>query len=436
MSKTMKPKKPYRDFPLTPHLSGWWCKKIRGKIFYFGKWGKKVDGKMERLPDDGWKEALELYKAQRDDLQAGRTPKPQTGELTVADLCNSFRTWKLQDKEHYLLSNRMYDEYVKTCDRLVATFGANRLVSDLNRGDFAKLRGDLAKQYGVVRLVNEITKVRSVFKFGFEDGLMDRPVRLGRQLHKPSRDVLRRHRAKQPKKFLDAADVRKLIDNAPPILKAMVLLAVNAGFGPGDIAELPLSALDLDGKWVTFPRPKNGITRRAKLWYETVAALTGAIALRPDPKNEQDARFVFLTSRGRPWLCREIANPVSVAIRTLMKSVGIHGQGLGAYTLRHVFRTVADEIMDTNAIRLVMGHSSGNEIDSHYIEKISDHRLVAVADYVHDWLFGPAKEERDVIPMHQKPRVGLVGLDATDEELEMLLKHLYEHRQEKGVANA
>src|SRR5262249_35034424 len=86
------------------------------------------------------------------------------------------------------LSSRTYDEYVKTTDRLVATFG-NRLATDLASGDFAKLRNDLAKLYGPVRLVNEITKVKSVFKFGFDDGLMDRPVPFGPQSKKPRRDV-------------------------------------------------------------------------------------------------------------------------------------------------------------------------------------------------------------------------------------------------------
>jgi hypothetical protein len=70
-----RPQKPYPDFPLTPHPSGFWQKKIRGKICSFGKWARRVDGKLVRVEGDGWKEALEDYKAKADALHAGRGRK-------------------------------------------------------------------------------------------------------------------------------------------------------------------------------------------------------------------------------------------------------------------------------------------------------------------------------------------------------------------------
>src|SRR3989440_11452334 len=91
---TDRPKKPYPDFPLTPHASGAWQKKIRGKIHYFGKWAKRVNGKLVRIEGDGWKEALEAYKAVAEDLHAGRTPRVKGDGLTVADLSNAFLTAK------------------------------------------------------------------------------------------------------------------------------------------------------------------------------------------------------------------------------------------------------------------------------------------------------------------------------------------------------
>jgi hypothetical protein len=65
-----KPAKPYPDFPLTAHPAGYWCKQILGKIHYFGPWDD---------PDGAFAKYLE----QQDALHAGRTPRPETGALTI-----------------------------------------------------------------------------------------------------------------------------------------------------------------------------------------------------------------------------------------------------------------------------------------------------------------------------------------------------------------
>jgi len=382
------PPKPYPDFPLTPHASGKWMKKIRGKLVYFGRWGRRVNGQMERLPDDGWKHALELFQAQRDDLYAGRTPRVnKTGEgLKLKDLCNHFLTAKKRKLLAGEITPATFQGHKQTTDLLIAQFGRDRLVDDIAADDFGALRATMAERWGPVRLCNMIQAVKSVFKHGYEAGLIAKPVRYGPEFVKPSAGVLRRHRAKNGERMLEADQIRAMLGAANPLLKAMILLGVNCGFNNKDCADLPLDALDLDGGWVNFPRPKTGIPRRCKLWAETVAALRAAIALRPEPREKAAEGLVFVTTRGRPWLSRGVANPVSVAARDLMKAVGVHRLGIGFATLRHVFRTVADGSRDQVAVNHVMGHADST-MASVYRERIDPSRLEAVAAHVHKWLF-------------------------------------------------
>lgn len=82
----------------------------------------------------------------------------------------------------------------------------------------------------------------------------------------------------------------------------MTLLGINCGYGNTDNARLPLSDVDLDGGWVTFPRPKSTILRRCPLWPETVVALRTAIDKRQKSKRPEFDGLVFLTRCGVPWV--------------------------------------------------------------------------------------------------------------------------------------
>jgi integrase len=409
-----RPKKPYPEFPLTPHPSGAWQKKIRGKIHYFGRWAKRVNGKLVRIEGDGWKVALEEYKKVADDLHAGRAPRARSDGLTVADLCNRFLTAKLRKRESGELGVRMFGDYREMTDLIVAVFGKTRLVEDLAADDFESLRATMAERWGPVRLGNAITRVKSIFKYAFDNCLIDSPVRFGGEFRRPDKAVLRRHRATNGEKMLEARELCRLIDalagktietgqmdkktgepetvrlDPNPSLRAMVLLGLNAGFGNHDIATLPLSALDLDGGWVDFPRPKTGIARRCPLWPETAAALRALIAERPVAKEQANKDLVFLQRSGRRWVRiteHSRTDNISVVFSELLKACGLHRDGLGFYALRHVFRTVADAARDPVAIDLIMGHTDAT-MGGHYRERIDDSRLRAVAEHVRTWLFG------------------------------------------------
>lgn len=383
-----RPPKPYPDFPLGAHPGGMWQKKILGKIHYFGRWGRRVKGKMVRLESDGWKEALDIYKAQADDLHAGRTPRVnKTGDgLTLAELSNRFLTAKQRKLTAGEITQATFRDYRAVTNLLISEFGSQRLVDDLAADDFELLRDHMAKSLGPTRLGNVIGRVKSVFKYGYEAGIIERSMRYGPEFVKPSAAVLRRHKAKNGERMLEADQLRQLLDAAPAPLKAMLMLGVNCGFIAKDCADLPLEALDLAGGWVSFPRPKTGVPRRCALWPETKEAIKAAIDERPEPRHDAAKGLVFLTTRGRPWLSRGIANPITVAVLDLMKGAGVHRKGIGFATLRHVFRTAADGCRDQVAINLIMGHSDAT-MAGIYRERIDDERLIVVSDFVRQWLF-------------------------------------------------
>ena len=167
--------------------------------------------------------------------------------------------------------------------------------------DFRKLRSQLAKKRGAVALRNEMQRVRSIFKFAFDDGLILTPIRFGQGFAKPKLDVVRRqrkdHRAKHGDRMFKAQELRliltalegkevttSLIDEKTgkpvkvtlphnPGLRAMVLIAANCGFGQTDLSNLPSKALKLPTGWLDFARVKTAIPRRIPLWLETIAAI-------------------------------------------------------------------------------------------------------------------------------------------------------------------
>src|SRR5262245_30609656 len=187
--KPTRPNKPYPDFPLYAHGTKRWAKRIRGKIHYFGPW-------------DDPEGALKKYLEQRDDLHAGRTPRVQPDGLTMRELVNRFLTSKKHLADAGEIAPRTFGEYHAACGRLGEAFGLSRLVDDLAADDFERLRAGMAKRLGPVALGNEVQRVRSVFKYGFDAGLVDRPVRFGPAFKRPSKKVLRKARnARGPRMF-------------------------------------------------------------------------------------------------------------------------------------------------------------------------------------------------------------------------------------------
>ena len=389
--------KPHRDFPLFKHATGRWCKKVKGRFHYFGKVANDPKGEA----------AIALWNEQKDELLAGRTPRPKVEGFTLRELLDRYMVGKRHLLDTHEISPKHFAELYATCHRVGDSFGLHRPVIDLGPDDFDRLRKATAKVWGPVRLGNEVQRVRSVFKFALESGLIDKPVLFGPGFKKPTRKVLRQNRAKNGQRMFEAAEVRAIIGAANQPMKAMVLLAINTGFGNSDVANLPTKALDLDRGWVTFPRPKTGIERKCPLWPETIIAIREAIANRPRAKNPEDTELVFITAHGNRWEKTGVSEPdpktgqikltgnvpVTQEFRKLLNRLGLNRRGLGFYTLRHAFETVAGGSRDQVAVNALMGHAD-DSMAANYRERIEDDRLKAVSDHVHGWLFPPEKKPK------------------------------------------
>jgi integrase len=375
---TVKPTKPYPDFPLFPHATGRWAKKIRGKMHYFGPWSD---------PDG----ALKKYLEQKDALHAGRKPRAETEGLTVKELANAFLNAKRALVESGELTNRSWEDYKAACVLAVSHFGKGRLVADLDPEDFAALRKKMAKKWGPVTLGNVIQRMRVAFKFAADNGLIDRPVRYGQSFKRPSRKVVRIDRARKGPKLFTADEIRRLIAAAGVQLRAMILLGANGGLGNADCGHLLLSAVDLEAGIIDFPCPKTGIPRRCALWPETVQAIREASASRPAPKKEEHAGLVFITKYGLPWAKDTADQTLAKEFGKLLRALNINRRkGLGFYTLRHIFITVADEAKDQPAVDYIIGYEAPH-ISSVHPKTISDARLRAVTEHVRGWLYGTPK---------------------------------------------
>lgn len=421
-AQRVKPEKPTPDFALFAHANGQWCKKIRRKLYYFGPW-------------DDPEGALNKYLDQKDDLQAGRKPRAADDGLTVRELCNKFLTWKRHLIDTRELSPRTFADYKRATDRIIEEFGRHRLVSDLRSDDFQQLRAKLAKGRDVISLGNAVRHIRIVFRYASENDLIDRPVKFGTAFREPAKKIKRRaeqlQRQKHGARMFEAEEIRLLLDyvngksvtiarideetgrptelegRENPVLRSMILLAINGGLGQSDLANLPRSALDLKRAWLNYPRVKTAVERQVPLWPETVKALENALGARPAPKEDEDQGLVFITLRGHRWVrVKETQNEngewkhtpidaVAEEFGKVLRILELKRVRLNFYGLRHTFRTVADETHDEPAIDLIMGHTAeADDMGAKYRERISDERLKAVVNHVHAWLFPPKRRAK------------------------------------------
>lgn len=390
--------KPYKSFPLTPHRSGQFCKKIKGKIYYFGK-------------IDDPEAALRRYHEHAKGLHAGQISQiDRSGELTIAELANEFLAAKERKRAAGDIEAATFVEYHRDCELMVRHFGRHHEVTAITRKDLADFRDFLGKGVNATTLNNRVGNARSIFKFAYDQELIDRPVRFGEDFKRPEKRLLRRAKAEAGRMHFHADEIRRVLDVASPVLRAMVLLGINAGLGNTDIGNLPASCLDLERGWLDYARVKTGVQRRCPLWPETVEAIERAVKEMARHRRERSATakgLLFVTRTGLPYTREEyhssrngkpqvvMHDAVATAIQKAMKKAGVTLKGLGFYGLRRSFETIGAETGNQVAVDHIMGHVPPSaDMGAVYRQHVAESALRQVTDHVREWLFGRSRSNR------------------------------------------
>lgn len=384
-----RPPKPYPEFPLFAHNNGQWCRKIAGKLYSFGSWDD---------PDAALKKHGEEYAYRKQGIE----PPVEFNGWRVGDLVNKW----LEVLEDRLSDGEIVQHTFDACHRvgalIVHHIDRDKAVDSLTPDDFRAFRSAMLKEHSLVTVKANMTRVRQVFKFAFDERLISKPVFYGQGFKAPTKTALRKDRATKPKKLFTAEQIQLLLDHASPAMKAMILLSINTGMNNADIGNMEPRHLVDD--WLDYPRHKTGIERVAPLWPETLQAIVEYKKVRQDPL-PQFERFLFVTKARRQW--RHSSLPSE--FRKLLDSVNGEREKDGRLVrddkgkavwlqdppiphgsfgyLRHTFQTRGEDNGDSVAVKAVMGHVD-ESISAEYREEVFRGRLQNVVDHVHGWLFG------------------------------------------------
>jgi len=335
---------------------------------------------------------------EKDDLEAGRRPSRASGDARDALVVKQMVGLFLDDKEIKVESGEMerstWKAYERLGKRMIQSFGANTLVETIGPDDFQRLRKDLQKTHKRLEsITTAIAKVKAIFHWAVNDqGYIDRLPRFGSSFKRPSKRDIDRERQESGERVFTAEQIRTFLaatdTAARPTLRAMILLGINAGLGNTDCAKLPQAKLDLDGGWITFPRTKNAIRRRGKLWPETVEAIRESMKTRKTPADPQYAGRVFITKYCHPFR----ASAIGYEFEKLALKIGMTREAADFYDFRRTSISIGIQCNDDDAVRTIMGHKrvATDMLGVYNRLQVSDERLKAVSDHVHDWLF-PAK---------------------------------------------
>lgn len=423
-TSTRKPVWPHKAIlpGVFAHRNGQWAKKIKGKLHYLGKIND---------PATALTVGLDLIRQLADgDTPIKTAPASEVAQdeiVTIDEVCNRFYEDKQQehltDRGIKVKTLRAYrDQATNVCRFLKQVMRGNKPVSSITPNHFYQLLMLFRQNYGLYAVRDHVVMTRMIFSHAQDIELIDRLPKYGKKFKGPSQADFRRAKVKRSiSQFFEAREIRsmlKLLDDiiigtsshltkfnatvqkqTATQMKAMILLAINTGFGNTDVGLLPLSLINFKTKTVRYPREKTGMDRCNILWDETIAAIKAYLKVRPVPRCADAEDKLFVTRHGNTWVTEtmvpndhgelepRVQDQVNPCFsRRVMKKLGLNGRR-GFNTFRHTYATKAQELGDANAKARTMGHKLVG-LDDIYVEGLELSQLKTVGDHVHKWLFG------------------------------------------------
>ena len=149
--KTLKRKRRSDKFPLTRHPSGQYCKKIKGKMYYFGS---------------DKKEALQRYLDQATYLHGHQNNvQKSTGDgMTLKQLCDMYLKYQYSKLQANDLTANHHHEQVGSLKKLIAFLGPNVHINDVSTLHFQNYKRRIQKSgVSVYRLNLHISILKALF---------------------------------------------------------------------------------------------------------------------------------------------------------------------------------------------------------------------------------------------------------------------------------
>jgi len=353
--KTLKRKTRSDKFPLTFHPTGQYCKKIKGKIYYFGS---------DR------KEALQKYLDQATYLHGcqNNLQKPTSDNMTLKQLCDMYLKYQYSKLQANDLTARHHNEQIESLNKLMVFMGPSRKIKSISTLDLQNYKRRIQKNHvSVCRLNLHISIMKALFHWARKNDVL---------ANIPNIDAVSRGKIIHQERFtFNSEQISQLLSAVDIKMRAMIWLGLNCGFGCTDCAELKWNDLDLVNGRVKLPRRKTGIFRDLPLWPETVAALE---------KIPGKGQLVFYTSRGNPYIQTLLKtdgsgnvkyatlNAITTKFSRLIKKSGLDvPKGTGFYTLRRTAATIAARSGDPFAVQRLLGHAD-LQMATRYVQDVSE----------------------------------------------------------------